>query len=326
MNRPADILGVNLAGVALRNPVILAAGTCGYLDEMNDAIDLARVGAVVTKSITRLPRDGNATWRIIETRSGMMNAIGLANVGVEAFSREIAPRVASVPTTVIGSIAGFSIDDYVAVAAAMDDCDAIQAVEINVSCPNVHGGTEFGADPRSLSELVRALRPVLSRARLFVKLSPIANGPLPIKDVARSAIEAGAQPAGPNSRPGADAICLANTMPAMAIDVHSRRPRLANITGGLSGPAIHPIAVKLVHDCYRAIAKDTSTPIIGIGGVLSWEDAAEFILAGASAVEMGTSLFVDPRSPLRVIAGLEKWARAQGAPRISDLVGGVKLE
>jgi dihydroorotate dehydrogenase (NAD+) catalytic subunit len=326
VSRSGDILGVNLAGVALRNPVILAAGTCGYLDEMNDALDLARVGAVVTKSITRLPRDGNATCRIIETRSGMMNAIGLANVGVDVFSREIAPRVAGVPTTVIGSIAGFSIDDYVAVAAAMDDCDAIQAVEINVSCPNVHGGTEFGADPRALTELIRALRPVLGRARMFVKLSPIANGSLPIKDVARAAIEAGAQPAGPNSRPGADAICLANTMPAMAIDVHSRRPRLANITGGLSGPAIHPIAVKLVHDCYRAIAKDTSTPIIGIGGVLSWEDAAEFILAGANAVQMGTSLFVDPRSPLKVIAGLEKWARAQGAASISDLVGGVKLE
>ncbi len=326
MNRPGDILGVNLAGVALRNPVILAAGTCGYLDEMNDAIDLARVGAVVTKSITRLPRDGNATWRLIETRSGMMNAIGLANVGVEAFRRDIAPRVAGVPTTVIGSIAGFSIDDYVAVAAAMDDCDSLQAVEINVSCPNVHGGTEFGADPRALSELVRALRPVLSRARMFIKLSPISSGPVPIKDIARAAIDPGAQPAGPGQRPGADAICLANTMPAMAIDVHSRRPRLANITGGLSGPAIHPIAVKLVHDCYRGVAKDTATPIIGIGGVLSWEDAAEFILAGATAVQMGTSLFVDPRSPLKVIAGLEKWVRAQSAASISELVGGVKLE
>ncbi|MBL8761760.1 MAG: dihydroorotate dehydrogenase [Phycisphaerae bacterium] len=326
MNPQGAILNVNLAGLALRNPVILAAGTCGYLDEMNDVIDLARVGAVVTKSITRLPRDGNATWRIIETRSGMMNAIGLANVGVEAFARDLAPRIASTPATVIGSIAGFSIDDYVAVAAAMDDCDAIHAVEINVSCPNVHGGTEFGADPRALAELVRALRPVLSRARLFVKLSPIANGPLAIKDVAKAAIDAGAQPAGPNSRPGADAICLANTMPAMAIDVHTCRPRLANITGGLSGPAVHPIAVKLVHDCYRAVAKDSATPIIGIGGVLTWQDAAEFILAGATAVEMGTALFVDPRSPLNVVAGLEKWARAQGAASITELVGGVKLE
>lgn len=326
VNPPGGILSIHLAGIALRNPVILAAGTCGYLDEMSDAVDLSRVGAVVTKSITRLPRDGNATWRIIETRSGMMNAIGLANVGVVAFARDIVPRIVDVPTTVIGSIAGFSIDDYVVVAAAMDDCEAIQAVEVNVSCPNVHGGTEFGADPRALSELIRALRPVLSRARMFVKLSPIANGPLPIKDVAKAAIDAGAQPAGPNQRPGADAICLANTMPAMAIDVHTRRPRLANVTGGLSGPAVHPIAVKLVHDCYRAVAKDTGTPIIGIGGVLSWEDAAEFILAGASAVEMGTSLFVDPRSSLKVIAGLEKWARRQGAASITELVGGVKLD
>lgn len=326
VDQPGDILATNLAGLRLRNPVILAAGTCGYLDEMSDVIDLSRVGGVVTKSITRLARDGNATWRIIETRSGMMNAIGLANVGAEAFARDIAPRAAAVPTSVIGSIAGFSLDDYVAVAAAMDDVDAIEAVEVNVSCPNVHGGTEFGSEPRALSELVRALRPVLSRVRMLVKLSPIATGPISIKEIARAAIESGAQPGGPNSRPGADALCISNTMPAMAIDVGTRRPRLANVTGGLSGPALHPIAVKLVHDCYRGIAKESGTPIVGIGGVLRWEDAAEFVLAGASAVQMGTSLFVDPRSPIKVVRGLEKWVRRQGAASIGELVGGVRLD
>ena len=325
MSSTAASQSLSLAGLALRNPVILAAGTAGYLDEMADVLDLSQVGAVVTKSITALPREGNQTWRIIETKSGMLNAIGLANVGAEAFARDYAPRVKNVPTTVIGSVAGFSVDDYVAVAARMDAVEGIGAVEINVSCPNVHGGTEFGSDPRLLAELVRAVRPALAHTRLFVKLSPVATGPVSIVEFARAAVEAGAQPAGPNLRPGADAVCLANTMPAMAIDVHTRRPRLANVTGGLSGPAVHPIAVRLVHEVYRKFAKSSGTPIVGIGGVLTWEDAAEFILVGASAVEMGTGLFVDPRSPAKVVRGLEKWARDQGTPNISDLVGAVAL-
>ena len=323
-------LSTSLAGLALRNPVLLAAGTAGYLDEMSDALDLSRVGGVVSKSITALPREGNETWRVIETRAGMLNAIGLANVGIERFARDFAPRVASAPTAVIGSIAGFSIDDYVRVAAAMDEIDALGAVEVNVSCPNVHGGTEFGADPKSLRELVAALRPILSRTRMFVKLSPVVTGPLPIAELVRAAIEpngtqgSGGTPAGPNSRPGADAVCLANTTPAMAIDVRTRRPRLANITGGLSGPAVHAPAVKLVYDAYRLVGKPTGTPLVGIGGVMTWEDAAEFILAGASAVEMGTALFADPRSPLKVVHGLERWVREQNAANIAELVGAVQ--
>jgi dihydroorotate dehydrogenase (NAD+) catalytic subunit len=323
-------LSTNLAGLNLSNPVMLAAGTAGYLDEMGDVLDLARVGAVVTKSITAKPREGNATWRIIESRGAMMNAVGLANMGVDAFMRDLAPRVAAVPTKVVGSISGFSVDDFVTVAAAMDGVEAIGAVELNVSCPNVHLGVEFGSEPRLLAELIAAVRPVLTKTRLFVKLSPIAAGRPGIVPIARAAVEPGSagvisQPAGPNQRPGADAVCLANTMPAMAIDVHSRKPRLSNVTGGLSGPAIHPVAVKLVHDVYRGFAKETSTPLIGIGGVLHWEDAAEFVLAGATAVEMGTALFIDPRSPLTVVRGLEKWVRDQGARSISELVGAVKL-
>jgi dihydroorotate dehydrogenase (NAD+) catalytic subunit len=322
-----SLLTTDLAGLSLRNPVILAAGTAGVLDEMSDALDLARVGALVTKSITRLPREGNPTWRILPAEAGMLNAIGLANIGVEAFVTSVAPRVSSVPTRVIGSVAGYSIDDYTVVAAAMNDVEAIHAVELNVSCPNVHGGCEFGADPRLLAELIRAVRPVLTHTRLFVKLSPVAVAVagIGIADLARAAVEPGGPPAGPNSRPGADALCLANTTPAMAIDVESGRPRLANTTGGLSGPAVHPIAVKLVYDAHRLVGKPTSTPIVGIGGVLRWEHAAEFILAGATAVEVGTGLFADPRCPLKIASGLAAWTRRLGKPSIKDLIGTVKV-
>ncbi len=326
---PASPLAIDLAGIRLRNPVILAAGTAGLLDELASVIDLSKIGGIVTKSITALPREGNKTWRILESRTAgaMLNAIGLANPGIEVFLKDTAPRAANVPCAVIGSIAGNSIDDYVKVASAMGSIEAIKAVELNVSCPNVHGGTEFGADPRALSELVKATRAVLPRTRLFVKLSPITVGtPATIKDLARAAIEpAGSSLSGPQQRPGADAICISNTVPAMQIDVHTRKPRLSNVTGGLSGPAIHPIAVKLVHDAYRGICKDTSTPIVAIGGVVTWEDAAEFVLAGATACEMGTALFADPRSPLRVVAGLEKWVKSQGVSGISQLVGTVDL-
>lgn len=329
--RPSP-LSTALAGLSLRNPVLLAAGTAGYADEMADVIDLSRVGGVVTKSITALPREGNATWRIIETRAGMLNAIGLANVGVERFVADLVPRIAAMPCAVVGSIAGFSIDDYVRVAAAMDEIDSLGAVEVNVSCPNVHGGVEFGADPKLLRELISTLRPVLSRTRMFVKLSPIVAGAVPMAELARAAIEpggpygSGGAVGGPNSRPGADAICLANTTPAMAVDVRTRRPRLANVTGGMSGPAVHPAAVKLVYDVHRLVAKATATPLVGLGGVMTWEDAAEFILVGATAVEMGTALFVDPRSPLKVVKGLEKWVRDQGVASIGELVGAVRLD
>lgn len=304
---------------------MLAAGTAGTLDEMSDALDLSRIGGLVTKSVTALQREGNNTWRILPNDVGMLNAIGLANVGVDAFVRDAAPRVAAVPTAVIGSIAGFTIDDYVRVANAFDSIGALAAVELNVSCPNVHHGCEFGADPAMLADLIREARRALPHKRMFVKLSPIAVGNVSIVDVARAAIEpTNSLPTGPNSRPGADALCISNTIPAMAIDVHSRHPLLANRTGGLSGPALHPIAVKLVHDVRKSIAEATGTPIIGIGGVIRWEHAAEFILAGATAVQMGTALFADPRAPLRVTRGLEKWVVRQGCTSISELIGAIR--
>ena len=322
----SPMLATDLAGLPLRSPVILAAGTAGTLDEMADVLDLSRVGALVTKSITRLPREGNETWRILETKAGMLNAIGLANIGIDAFEEHTAPRIPAVPTTVIGSVAGFSVDDYVHVAAVMDTIDVIPAVELNVSCPNVRGGTEFGGEPSLLRELIAAVRPALPSTRLIVKLSPACVGhPEGIAAFARAAIDAGAQPTGPNQRPGADALCIANTMPAMGIDPRTRRPRLANITGGLSGPAIHPVAVRLVYDAHRLVCRDAGVPIIGLGGVLGWDDAAEFILAGATAVGIGTGLFADPRLPVKIGRGLERWARAQGRT-LPELIGQVETE
>ena len=317
-----DPLATDLGGIALRNPVLLAAGTAGVLDEMSGVLDLARVGGLVTKSITPDPRDGNPAPRMVPDRVGMLNAVGLANPGIERFAADIAPRAAGVPTVVIGSAAAFTIDGYVRVCATMDECEHIRAVELNVSCPNVHGGLEFGSDPATLRGLVRAVRPALPNTRLIVKLPPSIGAP-GIVELARAAIDPGGEPDGPNTRPGADALTIANTLPAMSIDVRTRRPRLGNSTGGLSGPAIHPVAVALVRRAYTGVARDSGTPIVGVGGVMGWRDAAEFVLAGAAAVQVGTALFADPRTPLRVAKGLARWAHAQGVTQIGDLVGRV---
>jgi len=316
-SQPTDdpILVTNLAGLSLRNPVMLAAGTHGTLDEFGDVCPLDTVGAVVTKSLTPEPREGNPTWRILDVRggAGMLNAIGLANPGVDRFCEHLAERAAGMPTVVVGSAAGFSIEDYVRVVGTLDAWGdrGIPAIELNVSCPNVRTGTEFGHSPGLIRELMTAVRPAATRTKLFVKLSPVTPD---LVGVARAAIEA-----------GADALTLCNTMPAMAIDVRTRRPRLANVTGGLSGPGVHPVAVRLVHEVYRGVAKDAGVPIIGVGGVMGWEDAAEFILAGATAVQMGTALLADPRSPRRVVAGLRRWVRGQGAGSVSELIGALRI-
>lgn len=282
---------------------------------MGEMLDLSRIGAVTTKSVTRLPREGNPTWRIIEHRAGMLNAIGLANPGFEQFEQHVLPRAAKVPTTVIGSVAGFSIDDYVVVAAMFDEWHdrGIRAVEINVSCPNVHTGTEFEHSPAMLGELLSAVRPVVKRVPLILKLSPSTREIVPLAKMAVSDAHR------------VDAMTISNTIPGMAVDVMTRKPRLANVTGGFSGPGLHPVAVRLVHEVYRKVAKDAGVPLIGAGGVLTWKDAAEFILVGASAVQMGTALFADPRSPLKVAKGLAKWVRSQGCSGIGELVGTVRL-
>lgn len=326
MGRDSPELATDLAGIPLRSPVLLAAGTAGHLDELAGVVDLSRVGGIVTKSITPEPREGNATWRITECKAGMLNAIGLANMGLDAFEAHVLPRVAGVPAPVIGSVAGFSIDDYVRVAASMDQCDALAGVELNVSCPNVHAGTDFGADPAALRELVGQVRRVVARKRLLVKLPPAAIGtPHGIASIARAATEGGGAPRGPCGRPGADALCISNTIPAMAIDVRTRRPRLANVTGGLSGPALHPVALRLVYEAHRSVCRDAGVPIVGVGGVMRWEDAAEFILAGASCVQVGTLLFADPGAVGAITRGLARWVRSQGASSVRELVGAIRV-
>ena len=311
-HEPDPKLSINLAGLRLRSPVILAAGTAGFSDELADVMDLSQVGAVVSKSITREPREGNKTCRIVPSKAGMLNAIGLANPGIERFMSDIAPRLVETPTVVIGSIAGTSIPDYADVARHMDTAPALPAVELNVSCPNVHGGTEFGTDPVALADLITAVRDELKETKLFVKLSPIAVGQPSMVDVAQAAIEA-----------GAEALTIANTVPAMGIDVRTRRPVLSNVTGGLSGPAVHPIAVKLVHDVYRGIARDAGIPIIGVGGITAWDDAAEMILAGANAFQIGSALFADPKIPARITKNISHWLNTHRVAEIKDLVGQV---
>lgn len=300
-------LSVSIAGIRLANPVVLAAGTAGYVRELADAFPLSEIGAVTTKSITRESREGNQPWRIIDSPAGMLNAIGLANVGLDRFLAEKLPSAEGLPCRLFGSVAGHCVDEYLAVAAAFDAAPAIAAVELNVSCPNTADGLQFGEHPAALRALLDEVRPAVTRKPLFVKLSPNVGD---IVAMAAAAIDGGAR-----------ALVVANTFSAMAIDVETRTYRLSRGRGGLSGPGIHPIVVRMVHDVYRGVAKDAGVPIIALGGVGNWRDAAEFILAGATAVAMGTALFIDPRSPLRVARGLREWTERQGAGSISELVG-----
>lgn len=309
MASPDASLRTRLAGIDLATPIVAAAGTCGYVDELADALDLRWLGAVTTKSITPEERTGNDPWRIIDVPGGMMNAIGLANVGVERFLREKAAAASRLPCRVFGSVAGHSLDDYLRVASAFDRETAFPVIELNVSCPNTATGLQFGDDPAALKALLAEVRPAVTRAKLFVKVSPNSD----VVRLSAAAVEG-----------GADGLTLVNTVTAMSVDVHTRRPRLSRGRGGLSGPAIHPIAVRMVHDVHRSVAKPAGIPIIGLGGVLRWEDAAEFILVGATAVGVGTALFVDPRMPAAVATGLSRWVRDQGARSIGELVGAME--
>ena len=304
---PDARLAVQLAGLALRTPLVAAAGTCGVLDELAEVSDLGWLGAVTTKSLTPESREGNAPWRVVETKGGMLNAIGLANPGVEAFARDHAPRAARMACAAIGSAAGHSIDDFVRVAARLEAA-GLRAIELNVSCPNTADGRHFGSDPAMLGPLVRAVRSAVGVRPLVVKLPPDGDAVA----LAGAAIDA-----------GADALTLCNTFPAMQIDPDSRRPGLSRGTGGLSGPGIHPIVVRIVHQVHRAVAAPAKVPIIGLGGTLDWRDAAELILAGASAVGLGTALLVDPGCPRRIARGLGAWCQRQGVASIAELVGAV---
>jgi dihydroorotate dehydrogenase (NAD+) catalytic subunit len=304
-------LSVNLAGLRLENPTMTCSGTCGYAFEYADFMDLSMLGAFVTKSITREERPGNEPARIVEVRAGMLNAIGLANVGLNRFLTEKVPLLKKMPCPVVVNVAGHSFDDYTETCAAMNGLDCVQAVELNVSCPNVKDGLTFGTHPGRLKELVAMVKKALPAKPLMVKLSPNVED---VTVTARAAVDG-----------GADVLTLVNTFTAMAVDIYKRRPRLANVTGGLSGPAIKPIAVHMVSRVYRQVAKHAGVPIVGMGGVQYWQDAVEFILAGASAVAIGTALFVDPATPNKICTGLAEYMGKTKVERLSDLVGALEL-
>lgn len=304
-------ISVDLAGLKLANPTMTCSGTCGYAFEYADFMDISKLGAFVTKSITREYRPGNEPSRIVEVRAGMLNAIGLANVGLKRFLDEKVPELRRMPCPIIVNVAGHSFDDYVETVGAVQSLDCVAGVELNVSCPNVKDGLTFGTHPGRLKELVTAVKKTIPNKPLIVKLSPNVED---ITVTAQAAVDG-----------GANVLSLVNTFTAMAIDINKRRPRLTNVTGGLSGPAIKPIALHLVSRVYRNVAKAARVPIIGMGGVQYWQDAVEFILAGASAVAVGTALFVDPATPNRICEGLQEYMVKAKVERLSDLVGALEL-
>ncbi len=304
-------LSVNIAGVQLANPLMTCSGTCGYADEYADFVDLGELGAFVTKSITLQPRRGNEYPRIVETRAGMLNAIGLANIGLEAFLAEKVPLLERFSGAVFVNVAGSRIDEYVAVAERLDALEVVRGIELNISCPNVSaGGIQFGTDPAQVDKITSAVRKACRRSILIVKLSPNVTD---IAETARAAVGA-----------GADALSLVNTFTAMAIDTEARRPILANRTGGLSGPAIRPIAVYMVHRVYTQVARAAGVPIIGMGGIQFAHDAIEFLLAGATGLGVGTALFVDPRCLVEIKAGLAEYLRRHGCGSVREIVGALE--
>jgi dihydroorotate dehydrogenase (NAD+) catalytic subunit len=298
---------VSLCGIHLRNPVLAASGTFAYGVEFATLLDLNALGGIVVKGLSREPMDGNPPPRIWEAAAGMINSIGLQNIGVRAFIREKLPALAKLKTAVFANVFGAASEDYVEVVRALEDCEGLAGYELNVSCPNTrHGGIYFSSDPALLAEVVSAVRAV-SRRPVIVKLSPnVAR----IEPLALSAADA-----------GADAISLVNTFVALAVDARARRPRIGAGFGGLSGPAIKPIALRLVYEAAQA----ARIPVIGMGGIATGEDAAEFLVAGASAVEVGTATFWDPGSPLRVARELEEFLRQENIASVGELVGTLRF-
>lgn len=311
MNESVDI-SVDFAGIRLANPVFTASGTCGYADELADFMDINCLGGFITKSITRRPRNGNAVPRIVETDSGMLNAIGWANVGLDKFIEEKLPIIEKMSTAVFVNVAGESIDEYVAVVERLAGEGAIAGFELNVSCPNVtKGGISFGTEPGQVAEITSAVKKAVGEKVLVVKLSPAVTD---ISVIARAAVEA-----------GADALSLINTFTAMVIDIETGSPVLANNTGGLSGPAIKPIAVYLVNKVYNEVAKGCGTPILGTGGIRTASDAVEFIIAGASAVGIGTTNFIEPGCAVKIIEGIKKYCVRKEVKNIKELIGSLEV-
>jgi dihydroorotate dehydrogenase (NAD+) catalytic subunit len=305
--KKAPDLSIDFAGIRLKNPVLTASGTFGYGEEYADIVDLNRLGGIIVKGISLKPIKGNPPPRIWETPSGMLNAIGLENPGVDVFLSEKLPYLRQYDTAVIVNIFGYSLEDYVAVTERLDGVPGVAGLEVNISCPNVKaGGIVFGTNVKASFELLSALRR-RTKLPLIAKLSPNVTD---ITEFARAAADA-----------GCDGLSLINTLLGMAIDVRSRRPRLANCTGGLSGPAIRPVAVRMVWQAAQAVR----LPIIGMGGIMTAEDALEFVLAGATAVAVGTANFVNPAATLDVISGLETFLAREGVASLRELTGQVRM-
>ena len=298
---------IQIGGITLKNPVMTASGTYGYGLEYSDFIDLSKLGGIVVKGTTLNPRQGNPYPRMAETPSGMLNAVGLQNKGVEYFCSEIYPSIKDIDTHMIVNVSGSTVEDYMATAERIAELDKIPAIELNISCPNVkEGGMAFGVTCAGAAEVVRAVRKVYPKT-LIVKLSPNVTD---ITEIAR-AVEA----------EGADSISMINTLLGMAIDVKSRKPILSTVTGGLSGPAVKPVALRMVWQT----AKVVSIPIIGMGGISLCEDAIEFLLAGASAVQVGTYNFVDPTITTQIASGIEDYLVQNNMTDVSELIGGLIL-
>jgi dihydroorotate dehydrogenase (NAD+) catalytic subunit len=309
LGKSAPDLRVNIAGIELKNPVIAASGTFGYGVEFEDVVHLAKLGGFVVKGLSREPMIGNPPPRLFETAAGMLNAIGLQNIGAPAFLQEKLPHLSQITNiVVVTNVFGYSREDYEHTIQILNEGEGIAAYELNVSCPNTaHGGLQFGSDPRSLDEVVTTAKRV-ARRPLIVKLSPNVTSIAQMAYVAQEA--------------GADALSLINTFVAMAIDPETRKPRIANITAGLSGPAIKPIAVRMVYDAAQAV----KIPIIGMGGISTPADVIEFMLAGATAVQIGTASYWDPCATEKIVDGLDSWCRDHHVTRIADFIGGMILE
>lgn len=296
-------LGISIGDLYFKNPVMTASGTFGYGPEFDDFIDVSRLGAIFVKGLTLEPREGNKYPRMAETPSGMLNSVGLQNKGIDYFETTIYPRIIGYDTRIIVNINGSYLEDYVALAARLDKLAGIPAIELNISCPNVKmGGMAFGTNLDSAREVTKAVRAAYS-GKLIVKLSPNVTD---VVDFARVVEEE-----------GADSVSLINTLLGMSVDVHRMRPSLATITGGLSGPAVKPVALRMVWQ----VAKAVKIPVIGMGGIMNASDALEFILAGASAVQIGTASFIDPQVSIKILEGIEKYLIDKGISDISEIIG-----
>ena len=300
-------LNVNIGNLQMKNPVMTASGTFGYGEEFSDFIDISRIGGIIVKGTTLHKREGNPYPRMAETPSGMLNAVGLQNKGVEYFVEHIYPRIRGIQTRMLVNVSGSAIEDYVKTASIINELVDIPAIELNISCPNVkQGGMAFGVTAKGAEEVVKAVRSVYGKT-LIVKLSPNVTD---ITEIARAAEYA-----------GADSVSLINTLLGMAIDAERRRPVLSTVTGGMSGAAVKPIALRMVWQ----VARTVKIPVIGLGGIMNWRDAVEFLLAGASAVQIGTANFIDPATTVKVIEGINGYLDRHHFSSVKDIVGALEV-